>query len=309
MIVRTARTGRFIDFLTVGTVVHLAVGVSGTVYATDGTTIKSIDPSGTVVDLGSGQEALIADFEPSVGVDPVARLVDLGDYCESGSGVFDFDGGPSDLRVTVGPPQFVPSGVCVLGPFDSRIDDCVWDRVTLVGECPERTVCSLSTYSASVERPAVQIVSLPQSSWTLAGKRSGEEPDDEWDAMVKSQPGRYLWLMLTFTGTATATPSVRRVVLDYPRNTYRQYLPEVYSSDPVSSEFLDRFVSLFERTLRALESRVDGIAQFVDPMSAPWGRNGEYFRWLASWTGFVPYRSLSQMANRELLRRFGERCV
>lgn len=304
---RFTRNGKWRDMIETGTVLFLAIGRSGTVYACDEEVIKEIGPDGVVSELGSGQESLLADFgKPPIPVDVQHGTMQLGPFCGKDSAVFDFEGSESNTPFFLPVTSLLLSGTCVLGPFDSRIDACVWDRLTLRGDWPEKTITTVLTYGADVERPAAQTLNLPQDYWTPAGAFSGDPTSSEWDCLVKSQPGRYLWIQLKFSGTGVSTPKLDRVVIDYPRNTYRQYLPEVYSSDPVSAEFLDRFVSLFERTLRNLEHKVDNLPRIVDPMSAPWGNRGDYFRWLGSWIGFVPSNNLSESRNRELLRDFGK---
>ena len=71
----------------------------------------------------------------------------------------------------------------------------------------------------------------------------------EWDCLVRSGGGRFLWLRLEFRGNGRVTPRLDSIELEFPRISLRRYLPGVFGKEAVSADFTDRFLSLFDTTL------------------------------------------------------------
>ncbi len=59
------------------------------------------------------------------------------------------------------------------------------------------------------------------------------------------------------------------------RSSYLKYLPALYSE----SEFMGRFLLIFESVLGPLEGMIDNLAYYFDPGICP----EEMLNWLASW--------------------------
>jgi phage tail-like protein len=74
-----------------------------------------------------------------------------------------------------------------------------------------------------------------------------------------------------------ATPSLRALIIRYPRVSYLDLLPRVYRRDPEGSRFLERFLALFERTLTGLEDAYEQFGRELDPAAAP----ADVLAWLA----------------------------
>ena len=65
----------------------------------------------------------------------------------------------------------------------------------------------------------------------------------------------------------------------YPRISYLSFLPAIYQEDPVSRDFLERFLSLFESVLYGLETDISEMFKLFDAETAP----PKFLAWLASW--------------------------
>ena len=83
-----------------------------------------------------------------------------------------------------------------------------------------------------------------------------------------------------------------RVALSH-QSAYLQYLPSIYSE----SEFMGRFLMIFESVLGPLESMVDNITHYLDPRTTP----EELLPWLASWVNLVLDESWPIERRRELV--------
>ena len=98
--------------------------------------------------------------------------------------------------------------------------------------------------------------------------------------LFRGVTNRFLWIKLEISGlTPRARASVREMRVYYPQLSYLRYLPAVYQQDPVSSEFLGRFLSMFETIFTGLESTIERIPEAFDPELTP----GDFLDWLAQW--------------------------
>ena len=63
----------------------------------------------------------------------------------------------------------------------------------------------------------------------------------------------------------------------------------VFGAEATSADFTDRFLSLFDTTLRGFEHQLDYLARYFDPASAPAQRETpaslDFLSWLSSWIG------------------------
>jgi phage tail-like protein len=215
--------------------------------------------------------------------------------CESGVRVFDGRGEPVTCEPDASGDRFERSGDYVSAALDSRIDGCEWHRVELRGAVPPGCSIDVRTLSSAIELTPAEIELLPDTAWTRVAAADAMQPVDRripgvcaWDVLVGSQPGRYLWLRLTLRGDGRETPCVSGAIVEYPRISLRRYLPGVFGIDPAGADFTDRFTAIFDRTLRSLETRLDELALYFDPLSAPAEAGpGEkdFLSWLGEWIG------------------------
>lgn len=221
--------------------------------------------------------------------------LDLRAFC--GSGGFGPDGGPLALPIPT-PPALERKGSVVIGPLDSQIFGCVWHRLCLEGALPDHASITCETYSADVERPTEFVESLPDSAWAAAGRAITPGSPLVWDGLIRSEPGRYLHLRLTLRGDGTSTPTLKSLQIEYPRISLRRYLPAVFGADPTSADFTDRFLALFDTTLRGLERTLDEQAKLFSIEAAP----DDFLAFLASWIGLSLDRHWPEERRRRWLR-------
>jgi phage tail-like protein len=203
---------------------------------------------------------------------------------EIATGVFDRHGTPM-AKDKLPPPvvtRYEQIGVYCSKPLDSALYRCQWHRVILYGQIPPGASVVVSTYTAEADLLPDEVV------WeTLQTARA---VDDTWDCLIRSGGGRYLWLKLEFRGNGRVTPKLERIVIEFPRISLSRFLPAVFLAEPHSADFTDRFLSLFDTTLRSIETQIDWIAAYFDPMAAPAKRDAQgrdFLSWLASWIGIT----------------------
>ena len=228
-------------------------------------------------------------------------LVELSAICPQGAGQgFDCDG-----HLAPWPPEpdpaFETSGTWIAGPIDSRISECVWDKLVLDGGIAPHQSIALAAYTAEVELPAADIAMLKPGSWTaLPATRVGQE------SLFLGPPGRYLWLRIELHSDGAGTPCLNQATIDYPRISLRRYLPAAFGANPQASDFTDRLLAIFDSGFRSFERQIDDEARLFDPLSAPADPGNDVLGWIASWLGIALERGWPLARRRHLVKAAGK---
>ncbi|MFC4158641.1 phage tail protein [Chitinimonas lacunae] len=234
--------------------------------------------------------------------------VDLAGLClppRSTAHPFGPDGQPLATLPALPPVLFPTQGQWWSQPLDSGIADCVWDRIVLDAELPPHTTLALDVLTADTELPPDELVA--SRDWytvlTLHGEPDQAERLSGLDFLLRAPPGRYLWLRLRMYGQGGDSPALTALRIDFPRISWRRYLPAAFGAEPVSAEFTDRWLALFDRTFRQIEAQIDGQAGWFDPLSAPSGDGADFLSWLASWVGVTLSGNWPLERQREFLKQ------
>ncbi len=221
-------------------------------------------------------------------------------------GLSDAQGTPLAAGADTNVTAYQTSGTYLSSALDSELYRCQWDRLVLTTCLPKGCCIKVVTYTSETEQPLAFIQSLPETAWASRQVFSAQPAGNEildWDCLIRSSPGRYLWLKLTLEGDGTNSPQIQQIQLQFPRISLRRYLPGVFGVEPVSADFSDRFLAVFDRTFRDIEGEIDNQARLFDPLSAPAdsGR-GDFLSWLASWIGITLERHWPLERRRRFLK-------
>ena len=111
--------------------------------------------------------------------------------------------------------------------------------------------------------------------------------DGEWqtvetaeDILLSTARGRYLTVRLELVGTQRASPRVESVRASWPRQSYLQYLPEIYQKQG-TDDVLEEFLAVFGTLFTDLEREIETVTELFDPDAVP----AEALPWLADWLG------------------------
>lgn len=298
---RFARWGGWLGMWTgLGAVTALAIDCHRRLYAVvaGAPTVMRIGPSGADAGTVARPDAVEADFPPPPFPVAVNGVIDLRAICPAGHG-FDREGEPAAIP-SAPAPAFVGSGQWTSAALDSGIARCVWHRIAPEMELADHQRVRFATYTAEVALPDTDVALLPDSSWTaVPGAGSGQ------DALILSPPGRYLWLRAALESDGAATPRLCALTLEYPRISLRRYLPAAFGADPVSADFTDRLLAIFDRGFRDMEARIDDGAMLFDADSAPARADGDILGWIAAWLGLSLERGWPETTRRALVKRAG----
>ncbi len=198
--------------------------------------------------------------------------------------------------------RFATSGVAIVGPLDAGTPDVAWHRVLVDADAPAGTGIEVQTFASN--DPAG-----PPTEWAPGAPvripvAGAEPPSGEYDRLVlpahRTDPapptdrGQYLWVRLTLVGrrdrpgddVAVDSPRVRGLRVLFPRNSYLQSLPRMYSRrhrEPPGATFLERVLALFEHRLTDYEQRYEDVSRLVNVDAAP----EDWIEWLGSWFGLA----------------------
>jgi len=200
--------------------------------------------------------------------------------------------------------------------LDSGIQECKWHRLSLQAHIPQKTLLEVYYYlsdSASLKETIDGILTDPEKStqekadsidneipaWIGPETLTGNEITSR-DMLFREKKGRHLWMkigLLTFD--EKAGPEVTRMKILYPANSYLRYLPAIYQEDPVSREFLERFLSIFETVFYDLETDIGNVSDYFDPDIVLPG----FLAWLASWLNLAMEEDWTDDKKRYFIKR------
>lgn len=213
---------------------------------------------------------------------------------------------PGGTLVLAGTPAArSPRGAFLSGPFAAPLET-EWFRVRLEADPLDTgTHLQLFLYTADSGSPAFASGSFDPFSdpdWNRA-------PRDVLDVLLPpptkdaTKPGRNLWVGGLLRGDGSSTPAVHQIRIEYGRDTYRKYLPEIYGEDDASRDFLERLLALEKSVLGALDDTITDLPRLFDPRVAPSAGFPSWLSWLAGWLAFELNEHWSEEDTRAFVAR------
>jgi phage tail-like protein len=303
---RFTADARFLGTITdLGIINAVAIDRSDRLYVVSDDAVRRFTPAGVPLDQPTDIAEISHAFTKlPFGIDAAGRLI-LAGLCRAagatplGSGLFDAAGAPLAASPTPWPAAvYATSGRLVTAPLDSHIASCVWHRIILLEmDLPAHTRLLIRARTDEIQLPIDLIAPADDSAWSAPQTWQGPVRGHV-ECLFTTNPGRYLWLEITLQGSGTATPSVTKSEIEFPRIPLRRYLPAAFAQDPVTGEFADRFLALFDQAFRSVERQIDNEAALFDPRSTRPGM----LDWLASWVGLRFPGGVTIEDKRRLLR-------
>ena len=311
---RRGRALRFIGGL--GAVRALAADLQGRMYVqregADDVLIVELSSGRLIGRATRAAEVAHAFAAPRVAVH-ASGAIDIGPLCEPAAKEPRWVDGHGQILATLAADAaalYPPCAVWLSQALDSEIAACVWDRISLTASLPAGTrLCIASCTSESLLTEAELAEPArwqPAGQWSVPGSESDLHCATQ-DWMLHSGEGRYAWLRLELISTTRATPRVACLALDFPRVSLRRYLPALFGADPVATQFTDRWLAIFDRGLRDIESQIDEQARWFDPLAAPAvpevSAREDFLQFIASWIGITLQASWPLARRRHFVAR------
>ena len=213
-------------------------------------------------------------------------------------------GRPAPRPPAAGPAKrFEELGQLLTMAIDSGTPRNRWHRVRIDADLPPGTRLTLAVSSQESSTPPNQ--GQPGTDEWQPFQPGIPHPGD-WhegpsgalDFLIDQPPGRYLFVRLRLVGDGTKTPVVRRVRLDFPRQTSLDRLPAVYRDNPLAEDFTERFLSIFDAALEDIDRAIERHPALLDVESAP----QETLPWLGSFLDVAMDPAWTEMQRRTILK-------
>jgi len=162
-----------------------------------------------------------------------------------------------------------------IGPIDRYDQPLDWHRIKALVEGLDDDSHARFSFFTSDWRNAVSDSDDAQAFF--ANWR--QLPRDVNDGFIGGERTKYLWVGGLLSGDGTGTARIPQIRVEFNHQTYLRFLPELYTDDDASREFLIQFLSLFESFFGESESNIDRLPSLFDPAVTP----AEFLPWLASW--------------------------
>lgn len=209
-------------------------------------------------------------------------------------------GGGGSVKQALGIPGFAECGTFLAGPFTAPSLPTRWQRLELGADpIPANTHLYLYTLTSdSLDGTPGQVPAIP-ASCTPSNPATAQSatlwdptPLDAWraapadatDFLCLNASGRYLWIAGRLEGDGMATPVIHQIQLNFDQTGWLQYLPALFTRNPVAQRFLERFLALFEGVLDGEDDLLRLLPEYMDawatPDSAP---RPTWLEWLAGW--------------------------
>jgi phage tail-like protein len=221
---------------------------------------------------------------------------------------FDADGAPvppPDLHTISNTRLYLTSGFWLSTPILSGIHRCQWDRIHLT-LAPPPPGARIEVLTFAQDDPSAVLTEADDPRWDHAYTYVAPlepqvgSPDEGMDVefLVQSPPAENLLLQIRMFGDGYETAVIRALRLHYPRDSYVQFLPGVYSSQEEMRRFLERFLAAFQVMADQIEQTISTIARYFDPDAVP---AGAPMRYLAGWLALTLEGTWDAEQNRKLL--------
>ena len=118
--------------------------------------------------------------------------------------------------------------------------------------------------------------------------------DNPKDCLLHDVQGRYLWFCIRFVAQSGHSPSIKKMKWIFPKNTWLQYLPDIYQENRESASFVERYLGMFQSLYQDMTAAIWNVPQYLDADVV----TGAFLEWLTSWISVED----SYLWNEEQLR-------
>lgn len=191
--------------------------------------------------------------------------------------------------------------------LDSLLPGCLWDRLRFGLKLAAGSSVAFSTYSSDADRGDKAIDVLDDSEWTPWSWATMRGPvNGVSDAIIRANPGRFLWVRIALTGAPAAAATLRFLDITYPRATSMRMLPAVYSTDAGGRDLNERLLALFDSIRDTVKGEIRLLASVIDPRTTDAQTRRDFLDWLGGWFDIEVFRAWPEHRRRAVIKHAGE---
>ena len=183
--------------------------------------------------------------------------------------------------------------------FDSRQEQESWQSLHLDLDTEG---CRVTVLAAASDEDYTEVLKNAEMSFEekeeLIRRMDFTQKINTQDFLLTNLCGRYFYLLIKVQGQTGAQFRFSGAKMEFPKNTFLDYFPEVYRQ---GNDFFERYISIFQTLYLNLEKEVDGLPDRLDYEKA----QGQDLTALAEWAGLsrVWIAEALQCGGEEALRR------
>lgn len=183
-------------------------------------------------------------------------------------------------------------GIFISRVYDGMESGCIWHRMT-VKLCGEHSVPVRFRFFASDSAYAERDGTVAAIEAVIEGGESTEEKLAAFQPYLKAEAeeaeslllhqvkGRYMWFVAECFCLPGETSGFSDAMLYFPKQSWLEYLPDIYSRGALEDSFLERYLAIFQSLYDDLGGKIDQIPSCLDGQTA----DRRVLSWLAGWLG------------------------
>lgn len=178
--------------------------------------------------------------------------------------------------------------------LDSLEIETKWNKIVIDQKIPPDTFSQVYYFCTDDEN----IIPKIDDDWIKA-------PLNQTDFLLLNNKGeflkgRFLYIkLLLSTNDIYTSPEFKSMKVYFGNNSYLDYLPAIYRENESSSEFLEKFLSIFQTMLDDTYQKIFSFSKYLDSQVTP----NEFLRWLASWLSISTDQNWSNEGTRALIEK------
>ena len=182
-------------------------------------------------------------------------------------------------------------GVFISRLLDGREKDLIWHRFTMESQSPSDACIRLTLYASESrsilfhEKDMDLKELLSSEEFSVSEVLDAVKPYEiqrevrPRDFLLHNIKGRYLWLVIELLGQEGESPKIKGLRISFPKQTWLDYLPQIYQKDPAKADFLGRYLGIFQTIYEDTEEKIRKSHELLDVK----GTEKEFLGWLAEW--------------------------
>lgn len=182
------------------------------------------------------------------------------------------------------------------GVFYSRLLDAgekktAWHRMLVEGDLISEASVEFQIYASENDvffwkEQKIDIAGLLEdSSITDIEKEKMLKPfcvltlDNPKDCLLHAIEARFVWFRVQMIAQGELSPKITKIKMIFPKNTWIEYLPDIYMEEKESASFVERYLGMFQSLYEDMTEQIRKIPQYLDFEVG----NRAFLKWLAEW--------------------------
>lgn len=183
------------------------------------------------------------------------------------------------------------SGYYITRLLDSRERMMAWHRFLLGKVSTEESSIELFFYSSEeksmsyqgrevdiesfLKDPFISVDEKIQNTESFLVKRCFAKED----ILLKEVTGRYLWILIQLNGREGISPEIHSMQAIFPKETWLEYLPEIYQNGQENTSFLERYLGIFQTIYENMTEQITEVPRHMEVSIA----ERKFLLWIAEW--------------------------